>query len=301
MAPCLPASCSAPTRVCRRSCATTSGRRGSTTCLRYRDRTWSSSRSEYWQGPGCSACRAGRRGPGFSERSGLHARRRLAAVCGSGRGCRRPRFACVAIRAAARPVVRAARRRGRAHGLESVRAARSGLRALVRGRIRDLHRRSSARARPRGLPGPAQARPRPRRLDRMWSCDRACPLAPLRGGPDLFRPSERDGRAQRWADARPRARLVSPEPTRSERIARARVVGGMACRVSRVLRAPLGVAARRPAHLRQTAGRCGSRRRGGGSRRPPPEDRRQRPAACRAPTNSRTMIAAWLRTSSPPI
>ena len=101
--------------------------------------------------------------------------------------------------------------------LESVRALRPRLPAVVRRRARDLRRRRPAAARARGLPGAAEARGRAHRLGCVQPRDGADPLAAVRARPAARRPRERARRAGRRPAARARARHRGGRPRRRRR------------------------------------------------------------------------------------
>jgi hypothetical protein len=159
----------------------------------------------------------------------------------------------VADRPPARPLVRAARRRGRPPRLEPVERARSGLSAVVRGGRVDLRARAALQAAARGLSDARMGSRLHLDLGSVRSLHGADLVASLPRDPGADRAGERSGRAGDAADARTRA------------------AGGDSAARGAVPRAaqrpPRRVPRRLCPLLRRAAGSAGSLARGGGCAR----------------------------------
>ena len=211
-----------------------------------------------------------------AHRCGVRARRRAPSVRGTRGTRRRPRLARLARRARAGPLAGAARRRGRAPGLEPVHALRRWVPALVRSRRVDLHRHASRRPGARGLSRVAQARAADRRLDRVRPRDGTRHVVPV--PPDLARDrsGERRGGPGRRRGSRPRApdgRCRADRPV-------GRGGDGPAQRLGRLVRGGLCPRLREPS-------RCADH--------VPPSGRRPRPGSGR---RRRLCLAAWRASAS---
>ena len=201
------ASSSATSRRSLRSCATASAPRASTTCSRFRARTWRSSPRARSCSRGCSACRAGSarsarsaRSPPTCSPSGPQPSVVRAAIAGAlgsvawllARQADRWYFLLLGalVLLAWNPYV----------------LLDAGLPALVRGRRVDLPARAALRAGAGGLPAPDEAGCRPCGLDCVRSRDRAGALVPVPRGSAADGAGERARRPRGPAAARARVR-----------------------------------------------------------------------------------------------
>ena len=149
------------------------------------------------------------------------------------------RIACVAGMArfpARRPLVRAPGGSSCADGGDAVRPARAGLSVVVRGRLRDLRRRSSSRAASGGLPVAPPTRSSARGLRRLWSRDGADPLARVRLHSRVFRARERSGGTGRRTPPGTRVRSDTARSDSPGGGSCARVAERLAGRLSRAQR-----------------------------------------------------------------
>jgi hypothetical protein len=149
---------------------------------------------------------------------GLRTRRGSSSVGRSGGARRRTRLARLARRSRARPLAGAARGSSGAARLEPVRALRRRIPALVRRSGVYLRRHAPRRPGARGISRVARGRATHRRLDRVWTCDRARDVVPV--SPDLAR----HGAGQRSR---------SPDCGRGTRLGSSDGGGGTCCAVRR--------------------------------------------------------------------